>query len=244
MKLTAIIITKNEEKNITACLKKLDFTDEIIVIDNESEDKTVQIAKELGAKVYKVAGLDFSYLRNIGKEKAKGKWILYIDADEEVTKSLASEIKEVVDKERKFSAYTILRKNYFFGKSWPGYEKMIRLIKKDALLGWCGSLHESPMVIGEIGVLKSPLLHFTHNDLSSMVSKTNEWSEIEAQLRYKNNHPKVTWWRFYSVMFSTFWNSYIKNAGWKMGTAGLVESIYQAFSMFITYAKLWEKQNR
>jgi len=244
MKLSAVIITKNEEKNIAKCFEKLNFADEIIVVDNESKDKTAQIAKKLGAKVFTVGGLDFSYLRNIGREKAKSEWILYVDADEEVTKSLALEIKKVIDKNEKFSAYTIPRKNYFFGKSWPGYEKMVRLIKRDSLLGWCGSLHESPIVIGKIGSLKSPILHFTHNDLSLMINKTNEWSEIEANLRYKNNHPKITWWRFFSVMFFAFWNSFVKNGGWKMGTTGLIESIYQSFSVFITYAKLWEKQNK
>lgn len=244
MRLSAVIITKNEEENISGCLKNLNFSDEIILIDNNSEDKTVQIAQRLGAKAYQVSGLDFSYLRNMGKEKAKGEWILYIDADERVTEILASEIKEVIAKEADLSAYYIFRKNYFFGESWPGIEKIIRLIRKDALLGWQGSLHESPIVSGEVGELKSLLLHYTHNNLTLMIKKTNEWSEIEAQLRYKNNHPRIVWWRFFRVMISAFWFSYIKGEGWRMGTVGLIEGIYQAFSSFITYAKLWEKQNR
>jgi glycosyltransferase involved in cell wall biosynthesis len=244
MKSSAIIITKNEEENISDCVKTLSFASEIVIIDNASEDKTIQIAQKLGAKVHKISGLDFSYLRNIGKEKAHGEWLFYIDADERVSGNLAEEITKMIADGANFSAYTIPRKNYFFGKSWPGIEKMIRLIRKDALIGWQGSLHESPMVTGKIGKLKSFLLHYTHNDLSLMVKKTNEWSEIEAQLRYKNNHPRVTWWRFFRVMSSSFWSSYVQNGGWKMGNVGLIEGIYQAFSSFITYAKLWEKQNR
>jgi len=75
-----------------------------------------------------------------------------------------------------------------------------------------------------------------------MVDKTLGWSKTEAELRFDSNHPKITWWRFPRVMISAFVNSYIIQGGWRVGTAGLVESIYQAFSIFITYARLWEKQ--
>ena len=244
MQLSTVIITKNEEKSISECLKHLGCSDEVIVIDNDSSDNTVLIAHKLGARTYKISGLDFSYMRNIGKEKARGKWILYIDADEKLSDDLKNEITKIVEIEQQYAAYYIQRKNYFFGEPCPGVEKMLRLVRKDALLGWQGSLHETPMVAGKTGILKSYLFHYTHNDLSSMITKTNEWSEIEAQLRYKNNHPSMSWWRFLRVMISGFWDSYIKSQGWKMGMTGLIESIYQAFSNFITYAKLWEKQNR
>ena len=75
-----------------------------------------------------------------------------------------------------------------------------------------------------------------------MVNKTLEWSTIEAKLRFKSNHPKMTWWRFPRVMIPAIFNSYVKQKGYKAGTVGIVESFYQAFSMFITYAKLWEMQ--
>lgn len=243
-KLSAIIITRNEEENIAECIKNLSFADEIVVVDNNSKDKTVSIAKKKGAKTYEVAGLDFSYLRNIGKEKAKGEWLLYVDADEKVTEELVREIKKTIEKAEDFSAFELVRKNYFFGKLWPKEEKVVRLIKKDSFLGWQGSLHESPIVTGKVGRLSSLLLHYTHRDLTSMVRKTNEWSEIEAQLRYKSGHPHMSWWRFFRMMFLAFWSSYIRDGGWKVGTIGLIESIYQLFSTFITYAKLWEKQNK
>lgn len=244
MKISAIIITKNEEKNITDCINSVKWADEIIVVDNGSVDRTGSIAKSHGAKVYEVEGLDFSYIRNVGKEKAGGTWVLYIDADERVTSQLAKEIIGKITSEGNFSSFAITRKNYFFGKPWPKQEQMVRLIKKDSLIGWQGSLHESPKVCGTRGKLTSPLLHYTHSDISSMIKKTDEWSEIEANLRYQSNHPKVVWWRFIRVMMTAFWNSYIRDMGWKAGTVGLIESIYQSFSIFITYAKLWELQNK
>jgi len=244
MNLSAIIITRNEQQNILACIDCLKFAKEIIVVDNDSRDKTVSLAKSEGAKIYQISGLDFAYLRNIGKEKAKSSWVLYIDADERVTKELAAEIVNAVKTPKKYHAYNLIRQNYYLGSPWPKTEKVTRLMLKEALIGWQGSLHESPIVAGEIGILYSTLLHNTHRNLSSMVDKTNEWSEIEAQLRFASGHPKMAWWRFFRIMVTSFYDSFIKQGGWKVGTVGIIESIYQAFSGFVTYAKLWEKQNK
>lgn len=244
MNLSAIIIARNEQENIPFCIEGLKFASEIIVVDNNSTDKTAQFAKSKGAKVYHIKGLDFAYLRNIGKEKARSTWVLYIDADERVTNELAKEIIETVNNPKKYLAYKLIRQNYYLGRLWPKTEVVTRLVRKEALIGWQGSLHESPIVAGEIGILKSILLHYTHRYLSSMVEKTNEWSEVEAQLRYNSNHPFMVWWRFFRIMTSSFLNSYLKQGGWKVGTVGIIESIYQSFSSFITYAKLWEKQNK
>lgn len=244
MNISAIIITRNEEENVSECIKTLDFVREIIVVDNGSSDNTCDIVKEMGAKVYVISGLDFSYLRNIGREKAKSDWLFYIDADERVTKELSLEIKKAVKKPDGYVAYSVIRKNYFLGNPSPHLEKIIRLIKKDALIGWQGSLHESPIIAGSVGKLDNYLLHYTHRDISSMVAKTNEWSEIEAQLLYKSSHPMMKEWRFLRIMVTAFLRSYIKDKGWKMGKVGFIEGVYQAFSSFITYAKLWEKQHK
>lgn len=244
MNLSAIIIARNEQENILSCIDSLRFAGEIVVIDNNSIDNTANLAKSKGAKVIPVSGLDFAYLRNIGKEKAKSSWVLYIDADEKVTGELAKEIVTAIKSPKKYHAFKIIRQNYYLGRPWPKKEEITRLIQKEALIGWQGSLHESPIVAGEVGTLDSPLFHYAHRNLSSMVDKTNEWSEIEAQLRYSSNHPKMVWWRFFRIMSTSFYNSYIEQGGWKVGKVGVIESIYQTFSSFITYAKLWEKQNK
>lgn len=244
MSISAIIITRNEEQNLGECIKTLDFTDEIVVVDNDSTDNTVSLAKVFGAKIFQISGLDFSYLRNIGKEKATSNWLFYIDADERVSPNLAKEIKNAVNTDTKNGAFSILRKNFFLGCPSPKLERMNRLIRKESLIGWQGSLHETPIIAGNIGNLSSYLLHYTHRDLTSMVNKTNEWSDVEAQLLYKSNHPQMSWWRFFRIMITAFIKSYFKDKGYRMGTVGVVESIYQTFSNFITYAKLWEKQNK
>lgn len=245
-KISAVIITKNEETTIEDCIKSVSFCDQIIVVDNSSKDKTVEKAKKIGAEVF-VQGKnsDFSSLRNLGLEKAKGEWVLYIDADERVSDPLAEEIKQVVQDKSNIGAFKLKRKNFYLGNhEWPTIERMERLFKKEALKEWKGELHESPVIKGEVGELENFLFHYTHKSLSQMLSKTIEWSEIEAKLRFDANHPYISWWRIPRVMLTAFIDSYIKQGGWKVGTAGLIESIYQSFSMFITYSKLWELQNK
>lgn len=245
--ISAIIIAKNEEEMIADCIDSLSFCDEILVIDNESIDRTSDVAKRMGARVLQVSGTEFSKLRNAGLEKVKNDWVLYVDADERISKDLASSIKNQVSsiKNNKISAFKVLRKNFYFGNhEWSYIETMERLFRKKALKTWKGELHETPLFEGEIGQLKGFLPHYTHRDLSSMVKKTIAWSKVEAELRFRAGHPKMTWWRYPRVMATAFYDSYIKQQGWKVGTIGLIESIYQAFSIFITYARLWEMQQK
>ncbi len=256
--ISVIVITKDEEVMIADCLDSVSFCDEIIVVDNGSEDRTVDVAKRMGATVFSFKSNDFSKMRNYGLSKAKGTWILYVDADERVTELLRDNIKYQISsirqaqdkniKNRNIAAFKIQRKNFYLGSEekneWPYIERLERLFKKESLMRWKGELHETPLIEGEMGQLNGFLLHYTHRDLTSMLEKTIKWSQIEAELRFKAGHPKMTWWRFPRVMLTTFFTYYCRQRGWKKGTVGLVESIYQSFSMFITYARLWEMQNK
>ncbi len=250
MKLSVIIIAKNEEERIVRCLESVAFADERIVVDNGSTDQTVKLATQHGAKVLNVcekslpAGRqDFSALRELGLKEATGTWVLYIDADEEVSEELHKEIKRVIGLAQP-TAYFIKRDTYFLGHHWPYQDKVERLFLRESLRGWQGALHETPLYVGDIGTLTRPLVHRTHRTLEEMVTKTNEWSALEAKLRLDAHHPPVVWWRLIRVMITGFNRSFFAQGGWRAGTVGWIESIYQAFSMFITYAKLWELQQK
>lgn len=244
--ISAIVIAKNEEPRIARCLEKLSWTDEVIVIDNGSKDATIEIARKYNAVIVHAPGSDFSSLRTIGKEYAHGNWLLYIDADEEVPERLKEEIQKNIHqyKEGAPVGYFIKRDAYYLGKHWPYQDKMERLFLASSLVGWRGALHETPEVHGLVETLTQPLIHHTHRTLEEMLAKTNEWSNIEAHLRYKIRHPLVVWWRLLRVMTTGFIRSFVSQGGWRAGTVGWIESIYQAFSMFITYAKLWELQQK
>lgn len=245
MVLSAVIIARNEEKNIVDCIESIKFFDEIIVVDNNSSDLTVDLAKKNGAKVISEKFTDFSQQREAGFKHAKGDWIFYIDADERVTEKLKESILLVVKNKDSKEVYKLKRKNFYFGKyEWKFYAEIERLFKKDALKGWFGEIHESPNFIGNVGLLSGFLDHYTHNDLTSMMNKTIKWSDTEAKIRFDANHPKMSWWRFPRVMITSFLTYYISQKGYKLGTAGLVESMFQSYSTFITYAKLWEMQEK
>lgn len=244
--LLAYVITRNEESRIGDCLRSLAFADRIIVVDNDSTDRTTEIARSYGAEVISSATGDFSRLRSLALPDAREDWILYVDADEIVPQKLANEIRRVMVSASPTSAtggYFIKRENHYLGRKWPVGDRMQRLFRRSMLIGWEGSLHESARIRGEYGELDHVLVHHTHRTLREMVEKTNSWSETEAQLRLNAHHPPVVPWRLFRVMLTGFVNSYFRQGGWRAGTHGVIEGVFQGFSMFVTYAKLWEKQS-
>lgn len=245
---SVIILTKNEAPRIEECVRSISWADEIIVVDNGSTDGTIEIAKKLHVKIIESKDKNFARLREIGAENAINDWILYIDADETVPEPLRKEIISTIgafDPKTSPVGYSILRTNVYLGNVlWPVKDSMMRLFFKNALIGWQGELHESAKIDGISRFLKEPLVHHTHRTLEEMVSKTNAWSETEANLRIAAHHPPIVPWRIIRVMLTAFWDSYVRQQGWRAGVGGMIESIYQAFSMFITYAKLWEKQQK
>jgi glycosyltransferase involved in cell wall biosynthesis len=228
-KISAIILIggKFEPKLLDRCIKSVSWCDEIIKVETE-----------------KIKG-SFAEWRNEGAKKATGDWLLYVDTDEEVTPKLKKIILEVISSDE-FSGYAIPRRNIFLGHTmrwggwWPDY--VLRLIKKNKLEGWYGELHEQPKIEGPIYHLKEPLIHRSHRNLTEMVDKTNEWSEIEAKLLYKSGHPKMNFFRFASAAFREFWYRGVVHLGFLDGSVGVIETIYQVYSRLITYAKLWELQ--
>lgn len=246
-KITTIILTKNEEAMIADCIDSVLFSDEILVVDSASTDRTAEIAKHLGAKVIQTKTDSFAERRDIGLRMAKHPVVLYVDADERVSPVLANTIKKILsDKQNDtIGGYILSRQNYYLvNHPWPQIEHMQRLFYKKNLVTWEGVLHETPKVTGEMVPLAGLLLHYTHRNLTEMLAKTILWSYFEAKLRFDAKHPKMTVWRFPRVMMPVFFDYYIRQKGWKAGIVGLIESIYQSFSIFITYARLCELQRK
>jgi glycosyltransferase involved in cell wall biosynthesis len=243
--ISAIVITKNEEKMINDCLESLKFCDEIVVVDNSSIDSTVKIARGFTDKIFSINMNDFSEMRNLGKEKARNDWLLYIDADERVSDSLRKKIIKLTSKTED-AGFEIHRKNNFLGRwmehgGWEN-EHLLRLMKKDKLRGWYGKLHETAKVDGRIGKIEEDILHFSHRSLFNMVEKTNKWSELEAESRFKNHHPQMTTLRFIKLFIRDFLTRIFVRRAYQDGTVGVIEAIYQPYSLLMTYFKLWEKQ--
>ena len=243
--ISVLIITKNEEEVIEKCIESVkELADEIVVVD-DSSDQTGQIAEKLGARVVKNEFKNFSDQRNIALKHARYEWIFYIDADERATPGFINEVKEKIKASPEdLAGFFVRRKTFYMGRDWNFTDKVERIFRKSKLLGWRGIVHETPSVDGEIEIINEPILHYTHRNLSQMLEKTNSWSEYEAKLRFDAYHPKMNLPRFIRVIVTGFLKSFFREKGYKNGTAGLIEAIYQSYSMFITYSKLWEMQNK
>lgn len=246
--LTVIILSREDEDVVEDAIKSVaGFAKEVIVIDANSNLETKNIAEKLGAKVLRNRFKDFSDQRNFGLYHATTPWVYYMDSDERVTPAFRDEVNEIIkkyDQNGPLAGYFVKRRTFFYGRDWHFQDNVQRLFLRNKFIEWKGVVHETPVVKGEFGQINSPIIHLTHRNLSQMVKKTNEWSAYEANLRFRADHPPLAPWRFIRVMASEFMSSYVKYKGYKNGTYGLIEAIYQAFSIFITYAKLWEMQEK
>ena len=243
--ISALVLVKNEEESINGCLKQLSFVDEIIVLDQDSQDKTCDIARKYTYKIFSTNGLAFDKNRELLASYAKCNWLLYIDADERLTTTGITEIKKTISQDT-FDAYYFPRRNYILGKFlkhggwWPDYTP--RLFKKNKLKGWFGQVHESPRVEGELSYLKEPINHYTARSVSAMLAKTTIWARIEAKLYFQAKHSKVTIFKVVKAFFSEFLSRYIIKLGFLDGRIGLVEAIYQAYHRCAVLIYLWELQ--
>jgi len=252
MSITVVIHTYNEEENIEECVKSaMLLTKDIVVIDMKSDDHTVNILKKLGIKnIYEFERVKYvEPARKFGIEKATGDWVFLLDADERITKELASEIlQQINDEKKEIAYYKIPRKNIFLKKKWLKYggwwpDNQIRLIKKSSFIDWPKRIHATPEINGEMGYLNNSFEHLFHPDLSNMVLKTIVYENIESDLLFKAKK-QVNTKIFFRKFFGELYRRLIKKAGFKDGTYGLIESLYQAFSKTITYLFLYEKTKK
>jgi len=229
MKISAIVLiggTRSKDL-FQKCLDSLAWCDEIVKVETNG------------------LGGSFADWRNEGARKAKGEWLLYVDTDEIVTPELRKVILDITASD-KFSAYAIPRRNIVLGREmkhcglWPDY--VLRLIRKDKLIGWQGKLHEQPKIKGEIDHLKEPLIHKKHDNIAEMVDKTNKWSGIEARLMFDAHHPKMNIVRFFTAGLREFWLRMIVQTAFMDGAEGTIYGLYQVFSRLVSYSKLWELQ--
>lgn len=247
-KLSAVISAFNEEKNIERCLKSLSFVDEIVIINNSSTDKTEQIAKKYTKNVFSQVNnpLEIDLQKNFGFEKAKGDWILSIDADEEVSKELSEEIKKTIVEKNSKVGYWIPRKNIIFGKfiqntGWYP-DPQLRLFKKGFGKFTKAHVHEPLKLDGESGYLKEHLIHHHYDSISDFLKKTINLyvpSETEEYIR-----KGYVFSYFDAIRFpiNEFLGRFFARKGYKDGFHGLILSLLMAFYHFLIFASLWEKQ--
>jgi glycosyltransferase involved in cell wall biosynthesis len=246
--ISAVVLTRNEEKNIVACLESLSWCDEIIVIDDESTDKTVDLAKKHAAKVYsRSMQNDFSAQRNFGLSKATKEWVLFVDADERISSALWYEVMQYTNNPiNPYSGYFIKRVDVMWGKELKfgetGNIKLLRLAKKD-LGEWSGRVHEVWKVKGKMLTLQNAMLHYPHQSVKEFLKEINFYTDIRAEELYTRKVTAV-WWSVLLYPKAKFALNYFLKRGFLDGIEGLVFALMMSFHSFLVRAKLWTLRER
>ncbi|MFC1566423.1 glycosyltransferase family 2 protein [bacterium] len=242
--ITTVIITKNEEHNIRRCLESVKWTDEIIIIDSGSMDKTLEIAKEYTSKIFQTGWLGFGRTKNFGFEKSQNEWILSLDADEEITEELKNEIIGVLVNP-KFDGYSMPRRLFFcghavkYGGISPDYQ--LRLFKKSKGKFSDDPVHEYVILDGERDRLKNIMNHFSYNSMSEYWDRFNKYTTLDAKKKLEKNK-KFSFLAILILPWENFRRLIIKR-GLLDGYPGIFYHVFSAVSSFVKYAKLWELNN-
>lgn len=251
IKLSVIVITRNEEKNIRGCLESVKWANEIIVVDQSSTDKTVDISREYTDKVFVVESKGYCEPdRMFAISKTTSNWIFYIDADEIITPELEQEIRHVISKEHpEYECYYVPRKTHFLGKWIKGCgwypAHVLRLFKKGTV-NYSENIHHDGTTINTCGYLKNDLMHLSYKTLDEYFEKFNRYTSRLAQEEFEKG-VKISNINFllYFLIKPLVWflKKYFLQSGWKDGFIGFFISFSSGLVLFTTYTKLWEIQN-
>ncbi len=246
MKISAVIIVKNEEEHLAEALESLSFADEIIVVDDNSSDKTIAIAKRYTKKIYTVKGTGYvEPLREFAVSKAKNNWIFMLDADERVPATLVESLKNLSED---ISAVFIPRKNIIFDSWiqyagwWPDYN--VRFFKKDHVI-WSSVIHSQPEIKGKKEYLNpsedNAIIHYNYNSITQFIEKLNRYTSVQAHDLIEKKDT-LKWQDIFSQPVKEFLSRYFAQEGYKEGLHGLILSTLMGIYIYIVYLKVWEEQ--
>jgi len=241
--LTAVILAKNVEKTISTCLLSLNWVENIIVIDDSSEDNTKKIAEKFGAKVYQRILDTFCAQRNFALGKVTTEWVLFIDTDEEVPPALATEIQKVITTPD-YNGYRFPRKNIIFGKwiqhtGWyPDYQLHLFKTTKGH---YVREVDEQVEISGPIGELKEALIHHNYDSIAHYLLKRPLYTQLEARKKIKEGYG-FQWADLINKPLNEFLRRFFAEKGYLDGTHGLILSLLQSYSVLLTYLNIWEIQ--
>jgi glycosyltransferase involved in cell wall biosynthesis len=240
MKITATIITLNEERNIARSIESLRCCDEILVLDSGSIDRTVELAEKLGARVIESAWRGYATQKNHAAEQACNDWILSLDADEALSESLEGELWTLKKKGPAYDAYTMPRLAQYLGRwilhcGWYP-DRKVRLYHR-AKAKWVGDfVHESVQVNGRVGHLESNLLHFTCDSLSEHLKTMDRYTTLAAE-ELVSRKQKIHLRNMILDPAWTFTKTYFFQRGFQDGLEGLTIAYMAALYTFLKYAK-------
>jgi len=245
-RISACVITFNEEANIRRCLNSLTWCDEIVILDSFSTDRTIEICKEYTDRVFQSPWEGYILQRNRIRDLATCEWVLFLDADEEVSPLMRDEIDfELSKDDSDYVGFEFPRQVYYLGK-WIRHgewypDLKLRLFMRER--GTSGGVEPHDMVIvdGLTKTLKGQIWHYTYDDLTDHITQTNRFSTISARAKFESGQ-RFSWMDFLLRPPFRFFKSFILKAGVLDRRRGLIIATVSAFGVFMKYAKLWELQ--
>ena len=246
--ISVVVITYNEEQNIERCLKSVAWADEVIVVDSFSTDRTVELVRHFTPLVLQHPYDGDIPQRERGFAQAKSPWLLYVDADEELSPELQHEIREITSSPDAKQGYEIPRKVFILGRwirhgGWfPDYT--LRLFRKQSYHPEYAEVHGGFAVKGEKARLNTFLNHYTYNSLEQYIAKMNDYTSLQVSNKLQNRGTPVTLSKLLFSPLSHFIRKFFSNKGYKDGMIGFVLAGFGAISTLAMYAKVWEYQMR
>ncbi len=244
-RLSAIVLTLDEEHNIAECLASLAWADELLVLDSFSADRTVEIAREQGARVEQRRFVNWADQRQAAMTMAGNPWVFFVDADERATPALAAEVREVIQSQE-YAGYWVPRHNYIFGKLmrhtgwWPDYQPRLLNVSR---CRWDPErpVHELVIFDGPDGHLTNPLVHYNYTSLRQFLHKQERYTDIAARKLYEDGK-RARLRSFVGQPAREFVRRFLTLQGYRDGRHGLVLSLLLAYYAGRTYLKLWRMQ--
>jgi glycosyltransferase involved in cell wall biosynthesis len=245
---SALVITKNEEGNIGACLETLRWVDEVLIVDAESTDRTVEIASRYTQEIFIRPWSGYGPQKNVGIERARAEWILIVDADERITPALREEIQAVLKARPpgEIAGYEIPRRNFFYGRwvrgggLYPDYQ--LRLFRKVAGRYDDTRLHEHLRLHGRIERLRQPLDHHSMPTIRAHVRKMMRYTTLGAEEKLKSR-ASVTALDLAGRHLWTILKTFLLRGGYWDGVHGAIVALFAGMHTFVKYAKAWESLN-
>jgi glycosyltransferase involved in cell wall biosynthesis len=237
------VLAGNNRRTIEGCLKSLHWARELVVVDSFSTDGTFEICQRYTDTCYRRKWTGHRDQYQYAADRTTGEWIMFVDADEEVSAELAEEIREIVDAGGKgFDGFLAYRRTYYLGR-WIRYggwypDCEIRLYRRNKGR-WEGGLHAKVAVDGKVGSLSKLYFHYTYRDISDQVQTIDRYSAIAAQDLAQNGKRFSLFKLLFHPPFR-FFKEYIVKSGFRDGMPGLIIAVSTLFYVFIKYAKFWE----
>jgi len=246
-RVSIVVITLDEEDHLRRCLESVAWADEIVVVDAESHDKTVQIAREFTDRVISRPWAGFATQKNFAVEQATGDWVLSLDADEEASPELHHEIAATIADPQVRDAYAIRRRNVFLGR-WMRYgglypDWQVRLFRRRRGRFVERAVHESVIVEGTRGRLRGHLMHRSYAGVRDFCDRANRYSSLAADEWIREGR-RVGARALVLRPLGRFLSMYVLQRGFLDGRRGLLLAALYAYYVFMRTAKVWEVTRR